>query len=335
MAHLTICRLCLVKSCASFEVLTVESPFVEIICNVTTLQVLANESDTVLLCGDCQLKLIQFDYFREACVHNDEVYRQLLVNSIEIKTEHASDDESNDIKMVTLEMDTIQQHELIDETESHEIKKEQSDETEISKTPPRRRSTTAPKQSEPKTTERRKKSSAIEKKHKNDEPHSKVKTRSDNRVTKSKVSKAKTLSPTTRSACVRCGKMILNCNMNRHMTMHDTKPDHYSCPHCDKHFKLSHLLKVHINTHHTFEKKFECNDCGKVFYSQDSLRRHGYEYHSLVDRFHCTECGMTFNSFGKKKYHYLKVHTDEKPYTCQYCGRNFKMRSDLTLHLRT
>uniref|UniRef100_A0A182NW89 Protein krueppel n=1 Tax=Anopheles dirus TaxID=7168 RepID=A0A182NW89_9DIPT len=324
MSSLNVCRLCLVESSASFAVLTKTSTLVETIYKATSIQVLSNETDNVLLCENCQFQLTQFESFRELCLQNDEIYRQRLADESHIKTENASDDELNDIKMVIVRVDETQQRELIDESELHLMKEEQPDDTEESD----HTNTNVPNASLKKSKPR---AARIRKKHKiiDEEPQIEP---DDTRVEQSK----RPNPPTTRSSCAECGKMIRNCNMKRHLESHDpVVTPQYSCAHCGKHYRNSHLLKAHINSNHTFEQKYDCNECGKFYYSPKSLKVHFNEKHSLEERFKCKECGEKFTSFSKKKLHFLKEHTNEKRYTCQFCGKGFKIGHDLTLHVRT
>lgn len=125
-------------------------------------------------------------------------------------------------------------------------------------------------------------------------------------------------------------------------------------------------LKLHLKTHQE-EKILRCDDCGIKFTKKTEFNRHMRCVHSIINRRRrvrttlasCDVCGKTTLKIHEMrrhmkqhlepkercivcnlklrnlKKHMKEVHTTIRPFVCAVCGAGFKVRHNLTNHMKT
>ena len=119
----------------------------------------------------------------------------------------------------------------------------------------------------------------------------------------------------------------------------------FDCPHCEKKFQLSFLLKKHISNNHKDDKNpHPCPFCKKTFRFSILLRRHvqykhkennptlGRDFSSEKEEFPCGLCGKTFTQQGNMKRHMKTIHGDAPVFDCDECGKSFHQSNNLKRH---
>eukprot|EP01083_Nonionella_stella_P214764 773554_1 len=147
-----------------------------------------------------------------------------------------------------------------------------------------------------------------------------------------------------------------------------TEERHYQCDQCDKSFKLSRRLSHHIRQAHN-GYPYECTKCNMKFQMHADFKKHqtgsctGVSGHT-EDRIECVECSKVFEStsalithqathdverpfkcfvagciwsFKRKDHlhtHLFKIH-NKNPWQCELCSQTFRIRQDLTQHMKS
>lgn len=115
-----------------------------------------------------------------------------------------------------------------------------------------------------------------------------------------------------------------------HSGASDDKP--YSCPSCNKKFRLKRVLLRHQSIH-TREKLHECTTCGQQFRDRSYLWKHS-KLHSDNGKPHvCPYCGRPFRLKSHLRDH-LVTHTGERRHTCRVCGKKFTQSGKARQHER-
>ncbi|KAK6292395.1 hypothetical protein J4Q44_G00369790 [Coregonus suidteri] len=81
----------------------------------------------------------------------------------------------------------------------------------------------------------------------------------------------------------------------------------------------------------TSRKPHRCRDCGEMFTLKADLQRHVTLYKKRLCE--CRFCRKSCNSTCKLKAHVRLCHSG-KPCTCPVCGKTFKLKGDLSKHMR-
>ena len=133
----------------------------------------------------------------------------------------------------------------------------------------------------------------------------------------------------------------------------DVKKKSFDCPHCEKTFHLTFLLKKHISSCHQNDKNpHPCPFCKKSFRFSLLLRRHvqfkhkennpitgreaGFENDkSGKDNYPCEICDKTFSQLGNMKRHMKTVHSNTPVFNCGECGKTFHQSGNLKRHQAT
>ncbi|XP_045070999.1 gastrula zinc finger protein XlCGF57.1-like isoform X1 [Coregonus clupeaformis] len=81
----------------------------------------------------------------------------------------------------------------------------------------------------------------------------------------------------------------------------------------------------------TSRKPHRCRDCGEMFTLKAEMQRHVTLYKKRLCE--CRFCRKSCNSTCKLKAHVRLCHSG-KPCTCPVCGKTFKLKGDLSKHMR-
>ncbi|XP_055793266.1 zinc finger protein 892-like [Salvelinus fontinalis] len=79
-------------------------------------------------------------------------------------------------------------------------------------------------------------------------------------------------------------------------------------------------------------KTHRCRDCGEMFAMKADLQRHVTLFKKRPSE--CRFCKINYNSTCKLKAHVRLCHSG-KPYTSPVCGKTFKLKGDLSKHMKT
>ena len=131
------------------------------------------------------------------------------------------------------------------------------------------------------------------------------------------------------------------------------KKKSFDCPHCDKTFHLTFLLKKHISSCHQDDRNpHPCPFCKKSFRFSLLLRRHVQFKHkennpvtvrdagfdsdkSGRESYPCEICDKTFTQLGNMKRHMKTVHSNPPVFNCGECGKTFHQLGNLKRHQAT
>ncbi|XP_046141158.1 zinc finger and SCAN domain-containing protein 12-like isoform X11 [Osmia bicornis bicornis] len=105
------------------------------------------------------------------------------------------------------------------------------------------------------------------------------------------------------------------------------------CPFCGKRFINDLMVEDHVAIVHC--KPYKCDMCKKAYQSERALEKHKV-IHQPDYFFKCDICNAKFKKRYSVKRHNLRVHTgdDESKFVCEHCGRRYKVKTDLTLHVK-
>jgi hypothetical protein len=137
----------------------------------------------------------------------------------------------------------------------------------------------------------------------------------------------------------------------------------FTCPICNKH--LGSKLRCHIEAVHYNLKKFVCDLCFYPFYYKYDLKRHLLRhflspsfiprkvptkresfispyfirtpfYTEIHRNFGCSigSCRKHFASISQLRKHQNITHSENRPFECCFCSKSFKIKSNLTRHIR-
>jgi KRAB domain-containing zinc finger protein len=135
--------------------------------------------------------------------------------------------------------------------------------------------------------------------------------------------------------CVYCGISISNGSWMQHYYRVHSENSRFHCDLCGKGFRVKRDLGDHMKSHQNIEyrQKYPCFHCPSQFLSKSSLKTHNQTFHSDFIEEHPCECGKIFSSRLKLQQHILVVHK-KGSYPCQQCGKDFRVKYNLTKHIR-
>lgn len=168
-------------------------------------------------------------------------------------------------------------------------------------------------------------------------------------------------------ACDMCEKSFrLKHQLKQHKFCHSEIPT-IACDWCDMIFKFSFKLHKHIREHHPNKLSYECSMCKKRFFTPNGLRTHKnksrmcglqsdgmiFVKSNIVDGkneqfsiesnhshekskpslFRCNLCEKHFITNWRLKRHIVS-HNIVRPHKCDFCEKRYKLKHDLTKHIR-
>ncbi|XP_075161589.1 uncharacterized protein LOC142234353 isoform X2 [Haematobia irritans] len=141
--------------------------------------------------------------------------------------------------------------------------------------------------------------------------------------------------------CNVCNRKILKKNLKRHMSLHkDIKIDEeeevskFQCNFCPREFKSTKSLHQHEKAHEgeSPDTVYVCADCDRQYTSQFLLETHRKQAHKERDHV-CQICGNAFKLKNQLTNH-MKLHL-EKNIPCPHCDKKYARQFDLNVHLRS
>lgn len=90
-------------------------------------------------------------------------------------------------------------------------------------------------------------------------------------------------------------------------------------------------------------EEYSCNECSFKTYKKSSLYSHIKRKHKVPKSctsdgqpqlFYCTQCDYKNKNKYELKVHVARKHTDDFKFSCETCGKKFKVKGDLTNHIR-
>ncbi|CAG7671022.1 unnamed protein product [Allacma fusca] len=133
-----------------------------------------------------------------------------------------------------------------------------------------------------------------------------------------------------------CGQgFMYSSSLKSHMYSH-TGEYPYRCDKCSSGFAELSKLKEHSNVHLSKDaSNFVCEVCGKTCKSLKLVTLH-QRYHFQERAYNCTLCSWSFKNITGLKNHMKSIHSDDnsRPHLCQECGAAFKLKYQLTSHLK-
>ncbi|XP_076287999.1 uncharacterized protein LOC143212765 isoform X2 [Lasioglossum baleicum] len=123
------------------------------------------------------------------------------------------------------------------------------------------------------------------------------------------------------------------------------KPVEEQCDLCDFKCAKKSTLYYHKRQHKAedLNEIFSCNECAFKTTKKSSLYSHIKRKHrvkkpctpdGLPELFYCNQCDHKNKSKYELKIHVARRHTDDFKFACEICGKKFKVKGDMTNHIR-
>ncbi|XP_062564423.1 zinc finger protein 699-like isoform X2 [Armigeres subalbatus] len=317
-SHLSVCRLCLASVDAQkVSLLNNNQNLTKSILHVTGIEVALDPFYHEYLCDPCQIALQQCVQFRTTCIHNDGVFKSMIIEeksvekcgsdqrqqtfSVEVEFCKVEIDNSDDALKIPTSLDITESQADVDNDFDWQNDGQKEEEEEVRK---------------PSTKKKRK-----------------AKT---DKVAVPKVKKKyqKSRKNSTQAQCQQCGVLVAQYKLKSHQEIHNPNRRKLKCTYCPKEYTCTKLFKQHVNAIHTHEIRYTCDQCGKYYYRPHSLKDHYQASHSGEKKFECKICGEKFTRAALRTHHQIQVHSSARPHACEYCNRTYKFKSDLTVHTR-
>lgn len=305
-----VCRLCLgsINPCDEIK-LNNNQHLIKSIFLITGLEVVSDSEQCEYLCSQCLSSLEQCVVFRNTCIDNDGVFREMKISLNYVEDckpeilEHLDMKLDLETNVENTGPDPIDTTEPMDDVDGAFENKPMVPDEEVQPCPkpPAKRKRIAKKKSNDGT----------------DCPELKKRYRDSRKV-----------------QCPQCGSMVVHYNLKKHQEIHNPNRRKLRCPHCPKEYAYTSHLKLHISANHTHELEYTCDRCGKLYQNRNSLNEHYRAAHSDERRYACTVCGERFATASSRSYHQLKMHSTARPFACEYCDKTFKFKCDFVVHTR-
>ncbi|XP_065089306.1 zinc finger protein 99-like [Ochlerotatus camptorhynchus] len=325
----SICRLCLAEREYSQSIFGNDCDSLQNwIESLTTLKVVGHPNAPASLCSECKTILKNFESFREMCITNDIVFKQLYLKDDRVKyLENISVKSDNKVDQnESAENISIRSPEMVDFNPTDFL----ADETEITveyqdakiETDAKISGTEKPDEESAKQKKIRKKAHMAEIRKK----LCPICNTNVNALRKHLLTH-KEYKPFQCEYCSRTFNMM--CNLKKHIRRH-LQLKTFVCSYCDKGFTNSAELSVHVRIH-TNEKPYKCSECDKSFRTSGSVSRHVQTFHKRIRPHTCEVCQAKFTLAAHLRRHMLR-HTLERPYCCSVCNRKYTRLDLLKAH---
>ncbi|XP_076380722.1 uncharacterized protein LOC117224805 isoform X1 [Megalopta genalis] len=153
-----------------------------------------------------------------------------------------------------------------------------------------------------------------------------------------------------KSMVVPCAPMEVLCKEEPRVTVRAAKkqakkPTEEQCNLCDFKCAKKSTLYYHKRQHKAedLNEIFSCNECNFKTTKKSSLYSHIKRKHrvtkpctpdGLPELFCCNQCDYKNKNKYELKIHVARKHTDDFKFSCETCGKKFKVKGDLTNHIR-
>uniref|UniRef100_A0A1S4HE06 Uncharacterized protein n=2 Tax=gambiae species complex TaxID=44542 RepID=A0A1S4HE06_ANOGA len=301
-----ICRLCLGEddTIPASDVMN-SSLTTELIEKFTGIQIDPAGKLAYAICLRCKDNLQRSVEYRDACLNNDILFRQLFFSKSNYSNDHTKETKCS-AETIAWDSDAI---EFINPaTETTPLAAEDGDRSSFEQSIPE----FEPEQDECSNPE----SVAVCELENTNEPKESPQKPGPKRA------KQKQL-------CVLCGKTVTY--LARHLNSH-TKNSTYSCPHCSQMLTDHSNLMRHIRAVHQKKVIMFCTPCDRGFTSKNSYDAHMRAQHSVGEPLECEICSKTFKQLSGYRKHITLFHKNERNFGCTVCGKLFKSRQALQHH---
>ncbi|XP_053678547.1 PR domain zinc finger protein 5-like [Anopheles nili] len=363
-----LCRFCLNRDedlLLPLSVITDASFTVQDVEQFTGIQDLSDESQTYVVCNDCDNKLRKSVSFRNACIKNDAHFRELCLDVAESPETEWCDDPASNLQPE----ESVSSFEFVevnnrrkrnvkgtrkddgkDKESLQDVQLDQLEETlntrgienddhlrysanNISLGQP---FSSGDEQNESQTKLRnraiitenlRRLRTSHTQQMEDEQTATNVADESDSNNGPQKSWKA----TKHQQLCDICGKLVHQ--INAHMPFH-TKEAVHACPHCPVRMTNHGNLYRHVQAVHLKRVIKTCELCDKGFTSKGSYRSHMRARHGIGETYDCKLCSKSFNHPGNYRVHFMRCHSDERKFTCATCGKQFKEKRDHRNHQR-
>ncbi|XP_055600302.1 zinc finger protein 32-like isoform X2 [Uranotaenia lowii] len=329
-----VCRLCLTRYIVpEMIILNKNQQYVVEIKQITGINVNPITDCCIYMCSSCQTVLQQCIDFRTTCVHNDTIFHQLYSNEFTECAETELKPEQLYIPVVKVETE-LEYAEAKTEPLSTDSAEDIGFEDVLaecnSNSEPETRSTLSFEAPLKVPKKRGRKPKGTPQK---ELPETEVKIHK--KRGRKPLPGPKCKKDESKRQCDICGVMVRHSWFTKHREIHDPNRKLFECTYCNKAFPHEKQLKHHVNAVHTRAQKYECQQCDKSYWRPNTLHQHIIATHSGEKRYACKICDVKFSHPCHRLHHYKTRHSEARPHACEYCDRTFKVKGDLTLHVRT
>ncbi|XP_047348497.1 zinc finger protein 37 homolog isoform X3 [Vespa velutina] len=148
-----------------------------------------------------------------------------------------------------------------------------------------------------------------------------------------------------------CSCCTFRCKKRSTMTSHVAKKHNNKvnleerCDICDFKCSKKSTLYSHKRQHkiEALNEVYACNECDFKTIKRTSLYSHIKRKHKTTrsctgndqpELFYCSQCDYKNKNKYELKVHVARKHTDDFKFSCETCGKKFKVKGDLTNHIR-
>ncbi|XP_015589809.1 uncharacterized protein LOC107265174 isoform X1 [Cephus cinctus] len=147
-------------------------------------------------------------------------------------------------------------------------------------------------------------------------------------------------------SCARCDFRCKNApNLDAHVARKHDANEQCQCNICDFKCAKKSTLYSHMRRHRIQElgNMYSCNECGFKTGNKTSLYSHIKRKHKSTrsasgvkapEFFFCNQCDYKNKNKYELKVHVARKHTEDFKFSCETCGKKFKVKGDLTNHIR-